>query len=253
LKALVKKLIFPGVNLHARCRYHEIPRLFQADLVENANVLDAGCGNGMLSFQAWKLGATVLGVSIKQKEVDGCKAMFNVGKGIPEDRLRFENVNLYDMVPEQHQFDAILCTEVLEHIRDDVGICRKFFDLLKPGGTLHVTSPNANHPYNVAFPLDLEEKGGHVRPGYNEQAYRDLLEPLGFEVLQFVGLGGPIRQAFNHRIKEIQAKFGTWSGVPLFLLSLPFLPFDLRDPKVPFSIYVKARKPGAGLTLGNAN
>lgn len=243
IKNAVKSLLYPGVNLHARCRFQEIPKQFGAEVSQGAKVLDAGCGNGMLSLQAHRRGADVLGISIKQNEVDGCRQMFNRGRSIPEERLRFENLNLYDMEAAEYQFDGIICTEVLEHIKDDVGICRKFFELLRPGGCVHITSPNAEHPYNVEFPLDLEEKGGHVRPGYTEQTYRELLEPLGFEIDRTVGLGGKVRQGFNWRIKAAQESLGAWVGVPMFFAAAPFLWLDSDSPKVPFSLYVCARKP----------
>ena len=166
---VAKRVLFPGVNLHARDRFCRIPQKFGPEIGPGTHVLDAGCGNGMLSQEAWKRGATVLGISIKQKEVDGCRAMFNQGQGIAGGTLRFENVNLYSLSPQVSRFDAIICTEVLEHIRDDRSVCQKFFELLKPGGCLHVTSPNAEHPYNREFPLDLEERGGHVRPGYTAE------------------------------------------------------------------------------------
>lgn len=243
MKATLKALVFPGMNLHARERYARLPSKFGSEVACGTHVLDAGCGNGMLSYQAWRLGARVLGISIKQKEVDGCRAMFNRGRNIPEDGLRFENLNLYAMASDSYQFDAIICTEVLEHIRDDRGVCRKFFELLKPGGCVHITAPNADHPYNRTFPLDHDEKGGHVRPGYTEASYRQLLQPIGFHVEEVSGLGGPVRQAFNRRIKAVQERFGAAAGLPLFLASLPFLPFDPPDPDVPFSLYARARKP----------
>jgi SAM-dependent methyltransferase len=237
-----KRVIFPGINLHSRDRFIQLPTKFGPEIGPNRKVLDAGCGNGMLSYQAWKRGATVLGISIKQKEVDGCRAMFNRGQGIAGSALRFENVNLYSMSSQQPRFDAIICTEVLEHIRDDRSVCQKFFELLKPGGCLHVTSPNAEHPYNREFPLDFNEAGGHVRPGYTADTYRALFEPIGFIVEEVSGLGGPVRQAFNRRIKTTQERFGAAAGLPLFLAALPFLWLDPLEPTVPFSLYVRARK-----------
>ncbi len=231
------------MNLHARERFDLIPRKFGAEVGPGTRILDAGCGNGMLSFQAWNRGATVLGISIKQKEVEGCRAMFNQGRGIPDARLRFENLNLYDMSPDHSRYDAIICTEVLEHVRDDRRICQKFFELLEPGGCLHVTTPNAEHPYNRAFPLDPHEGGGHVRPGYTEDTYRALFEPLGFVVEEVSGLGGAVRQAFSGRIKTAQERFGAAAGLPIFVLALPFLWLDSESPRVPFSLYVRARKP----------
>jgi SAM-dependent methyltransferase len=241
-------LLFPGLNLHARERYARVPARFGPEVAFGTKVLDAGCGNGMLAYRAWQRGAEVLGISIKQKEVDGCRAMFNQGHSIPESALRFENLNVYTLSGSTPQFDTVICTEVLEHIGDDRGVCARFFELLKPGGCLHVTSPNAEHPYNRSFPLDREERGGHVRPGYTRDTYHALFEPLGFTVEEVSGLGGPIRQAFNSRIKATQARFGAAAGLPLFFLALPFLWLDSESPRVPFSLYARARKPLQGET-----
>ena len=240
---MLKRLVFPGLNLHARLRYRYLPGKFGPEIARGTTVLDAGCGNGMLAYRAWERGARVLAVSIKQKEVDGCRSMFNQWRGIPQHDLRFEHLNLLELPAKETQFDAIICTEVLEHIRDDRGICLKFFQLLKPGGCVHLTTPNAEHAYNRHSPLDPQERGGHVRPGYTREAYQALLEPLGFRVEEVSGLGGPVRQAFNRRIKSIQERLGAAAGLPLFLLALPLLWLDSPSPRMPFSLYVRARKP----------
>jgi len=239
----LKSLLFPGLNLHARERYSYVPGRFGSDIVPGSMVLDAGCGNGMLAYQAWKRGAQVLGISIKQREVDGCRTLFNVGKGIPTSAMRFENINLHTLSAKECQYDTIICTEVIEHIQDDRGVCSKFFELLKPGGRLHLTAPNADHPYNIRSPLDPDESGGHVRPGYTCETFRALLEPIGFHIEEVSGLGGPVRQAFNWRIKEVQRRYGAVCGLPLFCMAIPFLSFDPKSPRIPFSLYVKARKP----------
>lgn len=243
----VKWLLYPGMNLHARARYGWMDSRYETrTTMGDWQVLDAGCGNGMLAYKACLQGKYALGISIKESEVRKCRELFNDYLQIDRARLRFECENLYSLeswAPEC--FDEIVCSEVLEHLRGDTQVCAGFYKLLRPGGVLHVCAPNAEHPYNRTFPLDYEEKGGHVRPGYTEESYRELFEPLGFEVEQVVGLGGPIRQGFNRRIKEIQSRFGAMAGLPLFLIALAVLPFERRDvdPPMPFSIYAKVRKP----------
>ena len=45
------------------------------------------------------------------------------------------------------------------------------------------------------------------------------------------------------QITNIQKVGGLKLGIPLFCLLAPFAPLDGANPKVPFSIYVKATKP----------
>ena len=73
--------------------------------------------------------------------------------------------------------------------------------------------------------------------------YRALFEPIGFNVEEVSGLGGPVRQAFNRRIRATQERFGAAAGLPLFFVALPFLWLDSASPRVPFSLYARARKP----------
>lgn len=208
-------------------------------------VLDAGCGNGSLAWQAYRLGNRVIGVSIKDEVVRNRK-LFNEFRGIPEERLSFRDLNLYDIESLGEPVDEIICTEVMEHIRGDEQVCRSFFNILKPGGTLHICCPNADHPYHRAYPLDPNETGGHVRPGYTYDTYRNLLEPIGFELSPPIGIGGPIRQSCNVAITRAQEVAGLPAGLAAFALLQPLSLLDRGEPKVPFSLYVRALKPGAG-------
>ncbi len=239
----LKWLAFPGINLHARLRYRVLPRFFgAAGPGEDRLVLDAGCGNGMLTYQAYRRGNPVVGVSIKADEVERCRALFNTHLGIPESRLSFRVANLYELPKMNLQFDQIICSEVLEHLVRDGDVCRSFWNVLKPGGVLHLCCPNADHPDNAAHPLDLAEQGGHVRPGYTMDAYRALLEPLGFRIVESAGIGGPVRQWFNKRIIRAQQSGHPFRGLLLFALALPLLWLDSETPATPYSLYIRAVK-----------
>ncbi len=243
LRERLKWLLYPGLNLNGRLRYGFLPKQFgRPQNGEERLVLDAGCGNGMLAYQAYKLGNKVLGVSIKD-EVIRDKKLFNEHLGIPEDRLEFRDVNLYEIESLNLKFDEIICCEVMEHIKGDEQVSRSFFNILKPGGVLHICCPNSEHPINVNYPLDPHETGGHVRAGYTHATFKQLLEPIGFQVSEPIGLGGPIREACNQQITNIQLIGGLKLGIPLFFLLAPFAALDGAHPKVPFSIYVKATKP----------
>lgn len=239
----VKWLLFPGINLHARLRWHLLPCYFsKAAPGEDRSVLDAGCGNGMLAYQSYRLGNRVLAVSIKSAEVAGCQRLFNRHLAIPEERLRFEVRNLHDIKQIDVQFDEIICSETLEHIRDDRSVCAAFYDLLKPNGILHLCAPYAEHPEHKRRRLDPSESGDHVRAGYTPDSYRQLLEPLGFTTEEYVGLGGPTRQWFNRNIIRAERLGGFGLGFMLFVLASVVVWLDPATPPVPYSLYVRAVK-----------
>jgi SAM-dependent methyltransferase len=207
-------------------------------------VLDAGFGNGWFSYRAYRSGAAVTAVANQPELIAKAKALYNGFLGIPETSMTFRQMNLYDVGRIEDRFDEIICYETLEHIRDDAKITRSFFDILKPGGVLHLCCPNAEHPRWRMEELDRDETGGHVRYGYTEQSYRDLLEPIGFRLERFEGVGGSALVFVQERLQAAARRwFGEAGAFAVALLAAPLSRFDPKQPKAPFSIYVRAIKP----------
>jgi SAM-dependent methyltransferase len=79
-------------------------------------------------------------------------------------------------------FDGAICSEVLEHVADDVRVIREIARIVKPGGTVIVTVPFSfrYHP----DPADFRR--------YTPVGLRALLEREGFTVDIAAGLGGRI-------------------------------------------------------------
>ncbi|MBU1695362.1 MAG: class I SAM-dependent methyltransferase [Verrucomicrobia bacterium] len=243
LKYYLKTLLFPGINLHGRLRYRVLPRFFgSARPGEERWFLDAGCGNGMLTYQAWRKGHRAVGVSIKEGEIERARRFFNEARGIPESQLSFRVHNLYRLEDLGLSFDEIVCSEVLEHIVRDADVIRSFAAVLKPGGVLHLCCPNADHPDNCATTLDKNESGGHVRPGYTLDSYQALLKPAGLRIIESAGLGGPVREFFNKRILRAQDQRRVPAAACWFLAGWALAWLDTPHPRVPYSLYVRAKK-----------
>ena len=207
-------------------------------------MLDAGCGNGWFAYRAYLSGATVTAVAIAPELISRGGAFYNEFLDVPEPRLRFVELNLYELPSLQGAYDEIICYETLEHIRDDRLVCEHFFRALNPGGVLHLCCPNARHPRWAAEVLDHEERGGHVRHGYTEDDYRRLLEPLGFEVAALEGVGGAALVFVQEHVQTLARRWAGEVGAALVTLAaLPLIALDPRRPADPFSIYVKAVKP----------
>jgi SAM-dependent methyltransferase len=247
-----KWFLFPGLDLHTRCRYRFLTRFFREGPIDT---LDAGCGNGALSYAAYRRGNRVLGVTMDAGQVQKARKYFCF-LGTDPDRLKFEVCNLYDLPRLGLKFDQIICSETLEHITRDRLVVQHFHDLLHEEGVLHLCCPFSEHPGNKGQVCTDETVGWHVRDGYTLESYRELLEPLGFRIVKSVGLGSPLLVRLINLVQGLWNRKGFAAALPLFLLTWPLQFLDYMNPPVPWSLYVQCvkvprmggpRKPETGL------
>ncbi len=234
---LVRFVGLPGTDIFTR-RRTSIERHWKQG---QRDVLDAGFGNGWFAYRSYRTGASVTAVAIHPELIVKARAFYNDYLKISEDRMRFLQMNLYDIDKIEKRFDEIICYETLEHIRDDRTVCQLFYELLKPQGVLHLCCPNAEHPRWQREELDRFESGGHVRYGYTEQSFRRLLEPIGYRIDWVEGIGGPSLVFLQ---ENLQAPIRRWLGeagaAVIAVIARPFVWLDTVRPRVPFSIYVRA-------------
>lgn len=84
-------------------------------------------------------------------------------------------------IPEDRLYDAILCTEVLEHVPDPVAALAKMARLLRPGGKLIVTAPFVSLTHFAPY---------HYATGFNRYFYEMHLSYLGFTIDVMENNGG---------------------------------------------------------------
>ena len=70
-------------------------------------------------------------------------------------------------------FDAILCTEVFEHLPDPIRAIHEFARLLRPGGRLLLTAPFISLTHFAPF---------HFATGFNRYFYETHLSACGFRI-----------------------------------------------------------------------
>jgi SAM-dependent methyltransferase len=233
-----KQILFPGLDLHTRSRYRFLSRYFRKGDIDT---LDAGCGNGALSYAAYRGGNKVLGVTMESDQVKKDKEYFQF-LGTDPNRLRFEVCNLYDLPRMNQKFDQIICSETLEHISRDKLVIQHFYDMLREDGVLHLCCPFSDHPSNKGRVCTDESAGWHVRDGYTLESYRTLLEPIGFRVVKASGFGSPLLVKLTNVIQPVLSRQGAALAFPLFVLTWPLQLLDYQNPAVPISLYVQCIK-----------
>lgn len=103
------------------------------------HLLDVGCGNGLISFHLASLGHETLGIDQDKKCIQQAQNSNSLST------LQFRHLAAEDVdFPER--FDAIICSEVLEHVPEPKALLGQLRKLLKPGGLLIVTVPNGYGP-----------------------------------------------------------------------------------------------------------
>lgn len=119
-----------------------VKKLLASAELESRCWLDAGCGSGRLSRLLARCGANVLGVDAAPGMLESATRLAEpLGVG---NRLRFQRVEDVASLPFGNaSFDGILCISVLEYLRNPMGCLAEFGRLLRPGGTLLVSIPNA--------------------------------------------------------------------------------------------------------------
>ncbi len=151
-------------------------------------VLDLGCGFGRHAFEALRRGARVVACDMSLAELKDVSATFtaivdDAAATLPAASWGAATNGDATRLPFPDAcFDAIVASEVLEHIPDDGAAFAELARVLKPGGTIAVTVP-AWLAERVCWALTDEYHapfvdGGHVRI-YTEAGLRARLREVG--------------------------------------------------------------------------
>lgn len=114
-----------------------ILRQFAPAVGSPERVLDVGCGQASLGAEIRALGHVVWGIEASPIAV--AKAALRIERCIHADLLDFKAV---DVVLAEEQFDAIVFSDVLEHLSDPLGVLRFYGRFLRPTGRFLISVPN---------------------------------------------------------------------------------------------------------------
>ena len=105
--------------------------------LRGARVLDVGCGAGLLSEALAGKGAEVTALDLSPELLDVARLhLLESGR-----QVDYRLVSVEDLAAQMpSEFDAITCMEMLEHVPDPGSVLRACASLLKPGGTLFVST-----------------------------------------------------------------------------------------------------------------
>lgn len=162
-------------------------------------VLDVGCGGGLLSEAMARRGATVTGIDLGEATIEVAQLHALENK---------VSVRYLREAAETHAahspgaYDVVTCMEMLEHVPEPASVLRALHTLVKPGGRVIVSTLNRNPKsfllaiVGAEYVMRLLERGTHT--------YERFIKPselarwarhAGLDVVDIAGLEyDPLRQ-----------------------------------------------------------
>jgi len=173
--------------------------LSRVELPASGAVADLGCATGSFAARLAERGLAVTCVDVSAENLAALERLHPglVARGL----LEPVRADLTALPIGAESVDVVFCMEVLEHVVDDRGALREARRILRPGGVLALTVPNAAAPQPLVERLglasvhDQEGPERHVREGYDAAGVETLLSECGFDSIRVGGVGGAIFRA----------------------------------------------------------
>jgi 2-polyprenyl-6-hydroxyphenyl methylase/3-demethylubiquinone-9 3-methyltransferase len=106
--------------------------------LKGLRVLDVGCGGGLLSEAMARLGASVTGVDVVERNI----AIARRHSQYAELDIHYHTITAEALLAEQVQYDVVLNMEVVEHVADLPGFMHACCQLVAPGGVMALATIN---------------------------------------------------------------------------------------------------------------
>jgi len=160
--------------------------------LKNKDVIDVGCGGGILSESMAHAGANVTGIDMGTAPLNVAK-LHALESGV---KVNYQQSTAEEFAKKSPQkFDVVTCLEMLEHVPDPHSVIESCYKLVKPGGHVFFSTINRN-PKSYLFAiigaeylLQLLPKGTHdfkkfISPAELESWARD----VGLSVRELTGM-----------------------------------------------------------------
>jgi len=153
---MIEERMIIGISKDIIVQEHIARYIFANNYVQNKIVLDAACGSGYGSYMMAQTAKTVYGVDISDTALNMANKLYHAENTIySKGDIRILNF-------KNNTFDVVVSFETIEHILQGSEFLRECHRVLKPGGLLIISTPNAA----------VSSPGGRIKNPYHLIEYR---------------------------------------------------------------------------------
>lgn len=208
------------------------------NLPSGARILDAGSGLGQYTWRmtrmnkSWRISA----VDISDEQTAESRVFFK--RAGLDGRVEFRILDL-TCLDDKDCYDLILCVDVMEHIHDDNRVFRNFFNAMKPGGNLVISTPSDKGGSDAHGEHEESFIDEHVRNGYSVEDITSKLLDAGFSGIctkYTYGRPGSLswRLSMKYPVRMLNISYAFFIFLPFYYLivfpvSLILNTFDLHQ------------------------
>jgi 2-polyprenyl-3-methyl-5-hydroxy-6-metoxy-1,4-benzoquinol methylase len=190
-------------------RPHGGHRKLLALLGEPGRVLDAGCSSGYLAEHLQARGVSVIGLEMDERAAEYARRFCEA--------VHVGDVETMELPFETASFDAVLCGDIIEHLRDPQAFLARIRPLLRSGGRCVLSTPNvANWSVRLSLLFGrfrytergiLDRNHTHF---FTHKTLRECLEAAGYRIAEFdytvpvPGVSTPRVEAVAHAIGRLR-------------------------------------------------
>jgi 2-polyprenyl-6-hydroxyphenyl methylase/3-demethylubiquinone-9 3-methyltransferase len=188
--------------------------------VAGQQLVDVGCGGGILAESMAQRGATVTGIDMGEAPLSVAR-LHQLESGVDVRYLQSTAEDLAEQEPGS--FDVVCCLEMLEHVPDPASVIDACAALAKPGASLYFSTINRN-PKAFMFAIVGAEHILHLLPAGTHD-YAKFIRPselagwirdAGLVVEGMTGLTyNPITKAYRLNPRDVSVNYMLRATKPL--------------------------------------
>ena len=193
-------------TVHHKYLINSIENILEKLNTSDIELLDIGCGNGVLTSKISKFFKHTTGIDLSGTGIE-------LAQKIKNERLTFKNMSIDDMIVSKKKFKFITSFEVIEHqyLPDD--FLNKINQILDDNGTLLLSTPYNGYIKNLIISLIGKNdwhynplwRHGHIK-FFSVKTLTKILKECNFEIIKkkFSGRFYPINCSMIFLNKKIK-------------------------------------------------